>query len=52
MGIKAAVLGPGNIGTDLLVKLQRSDRVDVALMAGIYDDSPGLARARELGVET
>ncbi|MBB4662074.1 acetaldehyde dehydrogenase (acetylating) [Conexibacter arvalis] len=51
MGIKAAVLGPGNIGTDLLVKLRRSDLVDVALMAGIYDDSPGLARARELGVE-
>lgn len=52
MGIKAAVLGPGNIGTDLLVKLRRSERIDVALMAGIYDDSPGLARARELGVET
>jgi acetaldehyde dehydrogenase len=50
--IEAAVIGPGNIGTDLLVKLQRSAAIDVALMTGIYEDSPGLARARELGVET
>ncbi len=52
MGIKAAVLGPGNIGIDLLVKLQRSATVETALMVGVYDDSPGLARARELGVES
>jgi acetaldehyde dehydrogenase len=50
--IRAAVLGPGNIGTDLLMKLLKRDRIEVALMAGIYEDSPGLARARELGVET
>ncbi len=50
--IKAAVIGPGNIGTDLLMKLQRSASIETALMAGIYADSPGLARARELGVET
>jgi acetaldehyde dehydrogenase len=48
--IPAAVLGPGNIGTDLLIKLQRSERIDVRLMAGIYPDSPGLRRAEELGV--
>jgi acetaldehyde dehydrogenase len=48
----AAILGPGNIGTDLLVKLMRDELIDVQLVAGIYEDSPGLARAREMGVAT
>jgi len=51
MAVKAAVIGPGNIGTDLLVKLQRAPSIETALIAGIYEDSPGLQRARELGVE-
>lgn len=50
--VRAAVLGPGNIGTDLLVKLQRAPSIEVALMVGIEPASPGLARARALGVET
>ena len=50
--ISAAILGPGNIGTDLLIKLKRSTTIDVALMVGIYPDSPGLVRAAELGVAT
>jgi acetaldehyde dehydrogenase len=50
--VRAAILGPGNIGTDLLIKLQRVPVIDVVLMTGIYSDSPGLTRARDLGVET
>ena len=50
--IKCALIGPGNIGTDLLAKLQRSPVLDPVWMVGIDPESDGLKRARELGIKT
>lgn len=49
--IKVGIIGPGNIGTDLMYKIMRSEHLQLGMMAGIVE-SEGILRAQRLGFKT
>jgi acetaldehyde dehydrogenase len=50
--VKVAIIGSGNIGTDLIYKIRRSPLLELTWMVGIIPESEGLRLARDLGYKT
>lgn len=50
--IKVGIIGTGNIGTDLLMKIMRSKYLECSIFLGVDPNSPGIKRAKEMGIET
>lgn len=48
--IKTAIIGTGNIGTDLLIKVQKSEILECGMFTGVNPDSEGIKRAQAMGV--
>ena len=49
--LKALVIGPGNIGTDLLMKARRSEWIEPTWVVG-FEQSEGIQRAQDMGIKT
>lgn len=49
--VKVAIIGPGNIGTDLMYKVLRSEVLEMSVMIGVVE-SEGIKRAQAMGIET
>ncbi len=48
--IKVAIIGTGNIGSDLLMKIKKSEFLECSMFTGVNPDSPGIRLAKEMGI--